>query len=157
MNREVISYISSSTQGAEEATSKTTLSPLEQAGGFEIEHDIPLDGEDSLKGANARGFSAFSSGDRADMMSNIENPMPASMRMEHKPEPATPAPIAPKSATTMTEPLVDQLLRAAGVPPTARTEGKIDHAPLQAPKPPARAPQPPVNLPTSDPYREGTK
>ena len=109
-----------STTNDTQTTNRATISSIEQAGGFTIEHDHPQSaasgGANGMDGASA---SDAQESDREALLAGIENPTALKAAPMHE---------------TYTEPLIDHLLAN----PVATTEQKVQQKVIEAP----------ANLPT---------
>ena len=129
MNTELFAAIKSELQAktSPEPLTPVVISPLERAGNFSIEPEIPR--------------APIGKIDRASILSHIEGPtVPAG---------------ADSDETAHYEPLVDQLLNGPTSIPHEKIVRKPDiPLPPKAPTVSVPSAQPPRNLPTDDPYRE---
>lgn len=82
INMDVFESLKQVLRNSEENTAReSSMASVGQAGGFEIEHDIPGNGEKGEEKASAEAAS-MSETDKANMLSDIENPRPTAGRIQ---------------------------------------------------------------------------
>ncbi|MGC9605362.1 MAG: hypothetical protein ABSF56_01205 [Minisyncoccia bacterium] len=141
INKDVIQSIRSELQSqTSDNRAADNLSPIERAGGFEIERE-------PAKNASDEKARAMTETQKINMLSDIESPTPIRKAVPQGEETLKTL----QGEEIRREPLVDRLLKNPLSLPEEKVEGVPERAPAARPAPKA---EPPRNLPTNDLYRE---